>query len=374
VSIDCAVFGAVNEPFVSVTFCSPSDATNCLTVDHILVDTGSTGLRVFAEPSTTAALSTLGLATLTTTSSGGNPIGECQEFVQGNTWGPVKLANIAIGGETASNVAIQVINDTSFSAVPSACSTSGSILTSPTGFGANGVLGIGITLQDCGSTCVSSGANIYFGCPASGCTNIGMPLTSQVQNPVSLFSSGNNNGVILSLNSIPSNGAATTGGTLTFGIDTAANNVSANTNTIIVDANYGIFTTTFEGGTYNNSYIDSGSNGLYFNPASNEAITQCTGSSAGFYCPSSTISGLSAQLAGLTGSTATATVSFSVANAVSLFATDNAAFTALGGTATDVAGIGQTFDWGIPFFYGNNVYVAFDGATTSKGTGPYFGF
>lgn len=373
VSIDCAVFGAVNEPFISVTLCEPSNTSNCLTVDHILVDTGSTGLRIFAAPSTTAALSTLNLPAQT---SGGNPVGECLQFVQGNIWGPIRLADIRVGGETANNAAIQVINDSSFSTVPDACTSSGTVISTPAAFGANGVIGVGVILQDCGSYCINQAnqANVYFSCTSSGCSNIGMPVADQIQNPVSLFTAtGDTNGVILSLNSIPASGAASTGGTLTFGIDTASNNVSSNANTILVDSNYGVFTTTFEGQTYDNSYIDSGSNGLYFSPASNETITQCSGYSAGFYCPALTLN-FNAQMIGLTGSTATTTVNFSVTSANILFNTNNAAFTTLAGTATDVPGIGKTFDWGLPFFYGKNVYVAFEGAQTTKGTGPYFGF
>ncbi len=40
--------GAVDEPFTSVTVCVPN-TTTCQTIDHILVDTGSSGLRLLSS-------------------------------------------------------------------------------------------------------------------------------------------------------------------------------------------------------------------------------------------------------------------------------------------------------------------------------------
>ena len=37
-----------NEPCVSVTVCVPGTST-CQTIDHLLLDTGSTGLRIFSQ-------------------------------------------------------------------------------------------------------------------------------------------------------------------------------------------------------------------------------------------------------------------------------------------------------------------------------------
>jgi len=33
-----------------------------------------------------------------------------------------------------------------------------------------------------------------------------------------------------------------------------------------------------------------------------------------------------------------------------------------------------TFDWGLPFFYGLNVYTAIEGQNTPAGTGPYVAY
>jgi hypothetical protein len=47
------------------------------------------------------------------------------------------------------------------------------------------------------------------------------------------------------------------------------------------------------------------------------------------------------------------------------------AFATLGGTFSSST---DTFDWGLPFYYGRTVYSAIENATTSVGTGPYVAF
>ena len=51
--------GAYNEPFVSVTLCAPGSTTNCQTIDHVLLDTGSVGLRMEASALNASLLSAL---------------------------------------------------------------------------------------------------------------------------------------------------------------------------------------------------------------------------------------------------------------------------------------------------------------------------
>ena len=65
------------------------------------------------------------------------------------------------------------------------------------------------------------------------------------------------------------------------------------------------------------------------------------------------------------------TVSFSVANADSLFNNNPNAnvFGQLGGP-NSIAG----FDWGLPFFYGRNVYTAIQGKSAPGGTAPYWAY
>src|SRR5579862_7358758 len=104
-----------NGLFTSVTICVPGSTSSCQTIDGVLVDTGSTGFRVLS--------SVLTLSLPQQTALGG-PVAECNQFLDGFTWGPVQTADIVLSGERASTVPIQVIGTSGLPAIPAACSTS----------------------------------------------------------------------------------------------------------------------------------------------------------------------------------------------------------------------------------------------------------
>jgi len=108
-----------NLAFASVTICAPGSTTNCQTIDHVQVDTGSSGLRIIAS------VLSPGLALPQQTDANGNPLVACAQFVDGFSWGPVKIADVRVAGEQANSVPIQVIGDGSFAAIPASCSSSG---------------------------------------------------------------------------------------------------------------------------------------------------------------------------------------------------------------------------------------------------------
>lgn len=366
----------VNTLFTSVTVCMPGSTTNCQTIDNIQVDTGSYGLRILAP--------VLTLSLPVQSAAGGNSLLECTEFADGYSWGPVALADVQVSGETASSVPIQVIGSSNFQTVPPDCSGTGAAEDTVAAFGANGVLGIGVFAQDCGPACVSVAEPMsYYSCTqAQSCAATVVPLLNQVTNPATLFAA-DNNGVIIQLPSVPAAGALTVTGSMIFGIDTQSNNASGSQAVLTVSQTYGNFTTVYSGQTLSSSFLDTGSNGLYFNDST---ITQCSTTAgapySGFYCPTSTES-LSAVLQGQNaGGTATTgistTVDFSVANAETLGNNETTfiAFSNLAGTlpATGNTPLTGAFDWGLPFYYGRTVYTAFQGATTTVGTGPYVAF
>jgi len=85
-----------------------------------------------------------------------------------------------------------------------------------------------------------------------------------------------------------------------------------------------------------------------------------------FYCPS-TPQAFSAAHQGVNGTTNTLT--FGVANADVFFG--NPLFSAFNMLSGPNSG---TFDWGMPFFYGRNVFTAIESQSTPEGLGPYWAY
>jgi hypothetical protein len=366
ITVDSGPSGAsaVNTAYVSIKICVPNNPGLCQTIDHIELDTGSTGLRLL-----------VGAGALNLTSvplpqeTNGTPavfMTECRRFVDGSSYGSLRLADITlpVSMKTASNVVVQVIGDPAYPTVPSDCP--GPAENTITAFGANGILGVGPFAQDCGSACVATVvASTYYSCPSpSTCGASTATLAQQVANPVTLFSS-DNNGVIVELPPLGSAGAATVMGSLVFGIATQSNNGLASGVTVLQeDPSTGNISAVFKGTTYIDGFIDSGSNANFFTDSS--LPTNCT-SGTGWYCPSSTVS----ETATLQGTNSTMiAANFSVASADALFSTGYAAFNNLGATNPDTMG----FDFGLPFFYGRNVYIAVENAMAGSYVGPFFAY
>ena len=371
-----------NGSFATVTICQPGSTTNCVTVDHLLVDTGSEGLRVLQ--------SELNGLTLTPITSSGLTLNDCAQFVDGSfLWGEVASADVHIAGETASNIPVHVVADPSggFSSIPTACSNGNSSedQDNQTALGANGILGVGPEPTDCELGGVnycdgSSGsvASVYFACPCtSSSTAVQTPDADQVTNPVVAFPT-DKNGVIITF---PTVGAAATtvSGTLTFGINTQSNNTVPSAVTVYEMDTSDSFKTTYDGMSLPQSFLDSGSNG-YFIPDPNSLIAVCTDFTS-FFCPSSNLTGQTATTASNVTS-ASGVVTFEIDNTDTLFSTypADAAFGNLGGPNGTTACTGSpgnysgscSFDWGLPFFYGrtNGVFTSIDGATVSGVSTP----
>jgi hypothetical protein len=369
-----AGFSAINTAYTTVTICAPGSTTNCQTIDHIQVDTGSSGLRILA--------SQLTISLPLQTDGSGNVIAECTPFADGVSWGPIGQADVKVGGETALAQEVQIIGDGTYTNIPQACSDKNPNAENTVAmFGANGLLGVGPFIQDCGSSCTVQGGAAYFTCPSATatCTDSGIPLTLQVANPVASFTT-DNNGVIIQLPSVGATGAAALSGYLIFGIDTKSNN-ALGTSTVLELGPAGEITTQYKQGSLSMSFIDSGSNAFYF-PDSTIKTCDVNTAGQGFLCPPSTQNLSGTMVSQVSGTSVT--VNFSIANASTLF-TGTTAITAASNLGVDSntlvdpnnlnAGLGtNAFDWGLPFFYGHSVYTAIENRNTSGGAGPYFAF
>lgn len=350
----CAAGSYVNKPCVSVKVCTPGTAT-CQTIDDVLLDTGSYGLRIFSQVLTIA---------LPAVAAGSGTLAECVQYGGGTSdWGKIATASVELGGEPAVLTPIQII-DATFGVVPASCP---GLETDPHSAGLNGVLGVGVFAEDCGSPCAASARNgMYYSCTTSGCTGVAVPLASQVQNPVALLPA-DNNGVIVQLPGVPASGAPSVAGQLLLGIGTSHNNTPPGALTTYALDSFGEFTTTFDGTTYS-SFLDTGSNGLFFGLPSTVSIPACATPNTAWYCPPATLS-FQAENTDATGSKS-GTVDFQIGNLAQLLASSNAVFPDIGGPVPTSSG----FDWGLPFFLGRPVYVGFAGRSSTLGSGAYWAF
>ena len=341
--------------YTSVVLCSPGDAASCRTIEHVLVDTGSVGLRLLAS----AVPVSLKLAPR---AIGNAALVECTQFADGYSWGPLKTADLRLGGETLRSVAVQIIGDPAFANVPASCSATGASENTVDTFGSNGVLGVGNFLTDCGALCErSSTPGVYYTCGAAGCSGVPLPAAQQMQNPVAQMAT-HNNGVVIRLPAVDANGAVGITGSLIFGIGTEINNGLGAARVYTVDPASGTLPITIGGARYPNSFVDSGSNAIFF-PST---LPPC---SSGFYCPPSTQT-FSALLEGINGNNTAFGVT--VANAEASFRDhpDFAALPQLAGAALGASAV----DLGLPFFFGRSIYTAIEGRQTPGGVGPYIAF
>jgi hypothetical protein len=364
----------LNGLFTSVTICAPN-TPSCQTIDNILVDTGSAGLRILASQIT------IPLQPLS--DSSGNQLNNCIQFLDNSfLWGLVEPVDIVIAGEVASATSIQSIATPTAYAIGTGCTglnedTQGTLL-------ANGILGVGPEPFDCGTGCDpnnSAPQAVYYLCSSSTPCQVTTvscgPLcgdstpNQQVTNPAFNFPA-DNNGVILELPTVPGF-AATVDGNMIFGIGTQSNNGLGSATVFTLDQ-FDSFTTKLGTQVLTSSFIDSGSNGLFFPDGS---LSICA-SSPFWYCPASTTP-LSATNVGANG--ATNTIPFSVDNFETVTAAhpSDAAFSNLAGplgtpnTCTTSGGSCE-FDWGLPFFYGRNVFTAINGTSTPAGVGPFWAY
>ena len=360
-----------NVLYTQVRVCAPNDASNCQIIDHVLVDTGSTGLRLLKSavtPTLRAALP-------------GNNLYSCVQFLDGSyMWGPVVKADVSMGGDqlrnlTAGSLPIQlVINSAELPAPAGGCAGSSEDQAERSNddvskLGANGILGIGTDPQDCGNYCtiVQNNGRYYTDTPTVTGTTVA--LTEQVQQPVSRFAS-DNNGTVIELPSVPATGASVANGWLIFGIGTQSNNAlgSATVFRFTNPSQYAQFFTAYGAKTGLQGFIDSGSNGLFFGSRSEPAFAFCADGAdpSPWYCPASTVS-LAVTNRSLVSAGTTSAVDLPIANATALFS--NTAAYAYSNLAGDI-GRSDLFDFGLPFFYGRRIFTGM----SMDGQAPYVAY
>jgi hypothetical protein len=389
--------GIVDGIFTNVTVCQHG-TTTCVTVDNVLVDTGSIGLRLVQG--------VLGSVTLSQILNNGSPLLECIQY--GDTsfsWGPMVLADVQIAGEQASNIPIQLLGATN-DAVPQSC-----LAMTPTGvpnggnedtlatLGANGILGIagnngtgdGEGIFDCGNFCTTNlSGNPYYTCPNTNCSPTLVTTGVQAANVVAAFSSTDKNGFVITFPSVPPTGATTLSGTINFGIGTKTDNaLSSNVTVYALDPCGDLPSLTFNGINYTDTscsgtgnsfggFLDTGSNALFIldaNTLSSFGILDCSNSSS-LYCVSAGGTAALPSISVLGNGAGSGTILLNIADANRLFTTNNAVFNDLGGDSVTInpGPLTDFFDFGAPFFFGHTVYVGIGGEAMPTGVLASTGF
>ncbi len=341
----------VNHPCVSVTICLPG-TSQCQTVDDILLDTGSIGLRIFRS------VVTLNFSSRLEQDSQGNQLGECVFFGTAALWGPIATAEIILGQEPEVVAPVQLI-DASFagqSASVNPCKEP--VEDSPENAGLNGILGIDAFSSD-------EGYGVYFSCTPQGCSQVPIQPLRFVQNPIALLPA-DNNGYVVSLPPVGDSGARVVTGELIMGIGTQGNNTPPAVSVLTRNSANGRIATSYNGITYP-AFLDTGSTFLFFPDAT---IPFCQ-TIDGAFCPPSSIN-LSATNHGL--NQVSTVINFQVANAESLRETGNGVFDNIGGNLGAGNPFSAEFDWGLPFFLGRTLYAGMAGKNSVLGVGPYWAY
>jgi hypothetical protein len=361
-------FSGFNVGFISITLCVPGTAT-CQTIDHVLVDTGSVGLRVPSN-SLNGAL----LAALPNPQIGGANLAECYTYASGYVFGSVRTADLTISGETVAAMPLQIAGDIA-GEPPTSCAPGGTqSLNSAMDLGGNAIIGIAPLSPDCGTTCTTAGAQMdpfYFTCTAGTCTEVGVPVAQQVPNPVAQFAT-DNNGYSINMPAVSDvAGGVNPTGTITFGIGTQSNNALGSQTVYEADEQEGLatLTTKVDATTFEMSVFDSGTS-LYTMTLS--SLPDCTGMFQGLYCPPTTQT-LTAAVTDKNGGTGS--FQLKVANAAKLFATLNQSVTAIDDLAADLGPQGGgLFIIGLPSFFGRKLYFGMEGTSTGTHMGPFYAF
>ena len=189
--------GFVNMPCISVTLCSPQKTNQCQTIPNILVDTGSTGLRIYSDAVTLPLPANRDKMTH-------KAVGICTTFGfqhdnKTSIWGKMVTADVILGSEPVVKIPIELIDiqfagqyraDGSNMVKKPACGHLVSKrLINTRNARYNGILGVGPALYDLMD---------YYGCSQDVCQEISRRIDHPLTNPVGALPV-DNNGVVLVL-------------------------------------------------------------------------------------------------------------------------------------------------------------------------------
>jgi hypothetical protein len=335
--------GNLNSPNIPVTICVPG-TSECTTLQHVVIDTGSVGLRVFGP-------ALRGLSLPMQALPDGGTLAECIEWTP-SYWGPMSRADVALGSRTVQNVSIQVV-DAEFGHLPTTCPT-------PVDHWAHdydGILGLHPAVDDCSDSACAWPP--YYDCNATICAPAPPPKGLQLMNVTALI----DNGVTLRMPAVPVDGASSVSGTLILGVGTNPENTPSPSVRVVPTDSHANFPVSVDGSTYKGGF-DTGSSFFVVRPE--PGLPVCSDNPE-FLCPS-TPQQVDVDFLRPDGG-ALGSVALPIANWDQL-PSGNLVFDNVGWQGAPTADLLI----GMPFFYGRTVYVGFSGQQSTLGPGPAIGF
>jgi hypothetical protein len=342
----------LNTAYTNIKICAPGNKTNCQVIDHVIVDTGSVGLRIASSVVNSKLLQAMPHVP----TSGPQILTNCSVFASGQAlYGPVQTADVYIADKFAGNFPLQIFGKNL--TPPAGCGDASQPPGGVSDLGANGLVGVGFKARAGGGyySCNTDGSNCA---PQDTNPSIATPnLVSKLQN--------DNNGLTIALNNIPDLGATVPVlGLLIFGVGTQADNTPPE-GTIPLLADISLIVENNTG----RALIDSGTPFVSVTgpqPLSSSCQIQST-----FLCPPPPPDNTATIMLGLASngaSTPAYCVNYTVANADELITSlSDTAFNDLlnQGSSSGVPSI-----LGLSVFFGRTMYFVFDGKQSPLGTGP----
>lgn len=345
--------------YTTIRVCSPGSITNCLSIDHVLLDTGSTGLRIINSN----AIDALRLPRMLYNES---LVNECTSFPRGYVWGSINYADVYWAHEIAPKITLQIIANTT-APVPSSCldfSPPNPIHT-VSELRANAIMGIGNMVYDKESDVLgieSSGAG-YYSCSNNSCSHINIPDTSQVSNIIAQFKDKTvTNGYLIQLPEVLESYTDILKGQIVFGLNTKSNNQISTQAKIFRAMPLGYITTIYAN-QVKFGLFDSGTNSIKVTSNTDPVIPVIHGE----LFPSTPIM-LTAQLADF----AFAEPFYNLSDVNFMLISNQQVKPVLPYVGT-YGGFSE-FLWGIPFFIGKNVYFGINKATVNNESTPFVGY
>ncbi len=355
--VGCGFNGnGTNVPYITVKICKPGvvpvNTEYCQVIDHVMIDTGSFGLKI--NQSALSGDFTSSLPTLNDIHN--NPVYTCAQYGSGYMFGSDNYADIYISGEKSSNMPIQIINDGNQSNLPIQCTSTGKF-NNLANYGAKAILGINPSVYL---------SNDFFDnfTYTNGQYQLIMGSSDIIEsinvNPIIGFKT-DNNGMIFNLPPAASNQNVNLYGTITFGLNTQANNI-INATKVISNTTGGQFyaqNISPTEGEITEAIIDTGTNGFMFN----SDLRLCQRSN--IYCPNTPTSWVT-QAFGVNSLLSPINITQQISNSQG----KNQIAPFMGMARPNSQGI----IYGMPFLFGKTIFMSFESTQTALGTGPSVGW